>query len=183
MDIGTAKPGAAERARVPHHLIDLVDPDERYSAGQFRRDAIRVIARDLRARQDSPCWSAERCCTTAPVRRPGRHAAGRSEDARCDRCRARRARLACAACRARQDRPEGRGTHHAERCAAHPARARGVPDLRQRHFSAPARRERTAALFHQGIRAGARARGAAPQDRAAFRRHAAGPAWSTKSLA
>ena len=43
MDIGTAKPDAAERARVPHHLIDLVDPDERYSAGLFRSDAIRVI--------------------------------------------------------------------------------------------------------------------------------------------
>jgi tRNA dimethylallyltransferase len=43
MDIGTAKPGAAERARVPHHLIDLVEPDGRYSAGQFRNDAIRVI--------------------------------------------------------------------------------------------------------------------------------------------
>ncbi|MFL6565821.1 MAG: tRNA (adenosine(37)-N6)-dimethylallyltransferase MiaA [Burkholderiales bacterium] len=43
MDIGTAKPGAAERARVPHHLIDLVDPDQRYSAGQFRLDAIRVV--------------------------------------------------------------------------------------------------------------------------------------------
>jgi tRNA dimethylallyltransferase len=43
MDIGTAKPGAAERARVPHHLIDLVDPDERYSTGRFRADAIRVI--------------------------------------------------------------------------------------------------------------------------------------------
>jgi tRNA dimethylallyltransferase len=43
MDIGTAKPGAAERARVPHHLIDLVDPDERYSAGRFRQDAIRAV--------------------------------------------------------------------------------------------------------------------------------------------
>jgi tRNA dimethylallyltransferase len=43
MDVGTAKPGAAERASVPHHLIDLVDPDERYSAGQFRSDSIRVI--------------------------------------------------------------------------------------------------------------------------------------------
>jgi tRNA dimethylallyltransferase len=43
MDIGTAKPGAAERLRVPHHLIDLIDPDERYSAGQFRADAIRAI--------------------------------------------------------------------------------------------------------------------------------------------
>ncbi|HJY76177.1 MAG TPA: tRNA (adenosine(37)-N6)-dimethylallyltransferase MiaA [Burkholderiales bacterium] len=51
MDIGTAKPGAAERARVAHHLIDLVDPDQRYSAGQFRTDAIRVIAEILRRKK------------------------------------------------------------------------------------------------------------------------------------
>ena len=43
MDIGTAKPSAAERARVPHHLIDVLDPDERYSAGRFRADAIRAV--------------------------------------------------------------------------------------------------------------------------------------------
>ena len=48
MDIGTAKPGAAERARVPHHLIDLVDPDQPYSAGRFRADAIRLIGEILR---------------------------------------------------------------------------------------------------------------------------------------
>ena len=36
-DIGTAKPGPAERARVRHHLIDILDPDERYSAGEFAR--------------------------------------------------------------------------------------------------------------------------------------------------
>jgi tRNA dimethylallyltransferase len=44
MDIGTAKPSAAERARVPHHLIDLIDPTERYSAGRFCTDAIAAIA-------------------------------------------------------------------------------------------------------------------------------------------
>jgi tRNA dimethylallyltransferase len=43
MDIGTAKPRAAERERVPHHLIDIVDPDERYSTGRFRGDAIRAV--------------------------------------------------------------------------------------------------------------------------------------------
>jgi tRNA dimethylallyltransferase len=43
MDIGTAKPSAAERRAVPHHLIDLIDPTERYSAGRFRDDALRVI--------------------------------------------------------------------------------------------------------------------------------------------
>jgi len=43
MDIGTAKPGAAERARVPHHLLDLVDPDQSYSAGRWREDALRAV--------------------------------------------------------------------------------------------------------------------------------------------
>lgn len=40
MDIGTAKPDAAALANVPHHLIDLIDPTERYSAAQFRSDAL-----------------------------------------------------------------------------------------------------------------------------------------------
>jgi tRNA dimethylallyltransferase len=53
LDIGTAKPSRAERARVPHHLIDLVDPTERYSAGRFREDAIRAV-RDIFARGRAP---------------------------------------------------------------------------------------------------------------------------------
>jgi tRNA dimethylallyltransferase len=44
MDIGTAKPSAAERAAVPHHLIDIVDPAERYSAARFVADAGAAIA-------------------------------------------------------------------------------------------------------------------------------------------
>ncbi len=43
MDIGTAKVTPAERAGVPHHGLDLVDPHERYSAGRFARDARRWI--------------------------------------------------------------------------------------------------------------------------------------------
>ncbi len=43
MDIGTDKVDAAARARVPHHGLDLVRPDERYSAGRFARDARRWI--------------------------------------------------------------------------------------------------------------------------------------------
>lgn len=39
MDIGTAKATTAERRAVPHHGLDLVEPDERYSAGRFARDA------------------------------------------------------------------------------------------------------------------------------------------------
>ena len=44
MDIGTAKPSAALRARLPHHLIDIRDPSESYSAGEFVRDARAAIA-------------------------------------------------------------------------------------------------------------------------------------------
>jgi tRNA dimethylallyltransferase len=39
MDIGTAKASAAQRARVVHHLIDILDPAQNYSAGEFTRDA------------------------------------------------------------------------------------------------------------------------------------------------
>jgi len=53
MDIGTAKPSPQERARVPHHLIDLVDPTESYSAGRFRSDAIRAVE-DILARGRIP---------------------------------------------------------------------------------------------------------------------------------
>jgi tRNA dimethylallyltransferase len=43
MDVGTAKPGAEERRAVPHHLIDIVDPTEAYSAARFRDDAVRLV--------------------------------------------------------------------------------------------------------------------------------------------
>lgn len=44
MDIGTAKPSAEERARVPHHLLDIVSPDVNFSASDFRREAAAAIA-------------------------------------------------------------------------------------------------------------------------------------------
>ncbi|MDE2149604.1 MAG: tRNA (adenosine(37)-N6)-dimethylallyltransferase MiaA [Gammaproteobacteria bacterium] len=44
MDIGTAKPDAATRARVPHHLLDLLDPAESYSAARFAEDAAAAVA-------------------------------------------------------------------------------------------------------------------------------------------
>jgi tRNA dimethylallyltransferase len=43
MDIGTAKPDSASRARVAHHLLDIRDPAESYSAGEFTRDAWRAM--------------------------------------------------------------------------------------------------------------------------------------------
>lgn len=53
MDIGTAKPSAAERAAVPHHLIDLIEPAQSYSAAAFVADAKRLIA-EIRARGALP---------------------------------------------------------------------------------------------------------------------------------
>jgi tRNA dimethylallyltransferase len=55
MDIGTAKPSAAERRAVPHHLIDILDPTERYSAGRFRDDAVRA-ALDILSRGRAPLF-------------------------------------------------------------------------------------------------------------------------------
>lgn len=43
MDIGTAKPTTAERARIPHYLIDIVDPDEDFTLGTFVKDAETAI--------------------------------------------------------------------------------------------------------------------------------------------
>ena len=43
MDIGTAKPGAAARAAVPHHMIDLVDPDERFTVADWAAGARRAV--------------------------------------------------------------------------------------------------------------------------------------------
>src|SRR6185503_19881396 len=44
LDIGTAKPTAAERAQTPQHLIDVCDPAETYSAGRFLEDALQLIS-------------------------------------------------------------------------------------------------------------------------------------------
>src|SRR5882724_818870 len=53
LDIGTAKPARELRARVPHHLIDLCEPTESYSAGRFVADALGSI-RDIHARGRVP---------------------------------------------------------------------------------------------------------------------------------
>ena len=53
MDIGTAKPSLQERAAVPHHLIDIIDPRDAYSVMQFRTEALRLIAA-IQARGNLP---------------------------------------------------------------------------------------------------------------------------------
>jgi tRNA dimethylallyltransferase len=53
MDIGTAKPSMEERARVPHHLIDIVDPSDAYSAARFAADTRRLVG-EIEARGRIP---------------------------------------------------------------------------------------------------------------------------------
>ena len=47
MDIGTAKPDAQTLSKAPHHLIDIIDPAEVYSAGQFREDSLRLMKQSV----------------------------------------------------------------------------------------------------------------------------------------
>lgn len=53
MDIGTAKPSAEELTRAPHHLIDIRDPTEHYSVGEFLKNVSQIIA-EIRARGKQP---------------------------------------------------------------------------------------------------------------------------------
>ena len=53
LDLGTAKPSVEERARVRHHLIDILEPTEPFSAGDFRRRALPIIE-DVRSRGRLP---------------------------------------------------------------------------------------------------------------------------------
>jgi tRNA dimethylallyltransferase len=53
IDIGTAKPSEEERRRIPHHLIDILEPEDRYTAADFRRDAERIM-REIRERGARP---------------------------------------------------------------------------------------------------------------------------------
>ncbi len=49
MDVGTAKPGPAERARVRHHMLDLVGPEERFDVQRYLRE-LEPVAADLERR-------------------------------------------------------------------------------------------------------------------------------------
>jgi tRNA dimethylallyltransferase len=53
MDVGTAKPTTEERARLPHHLIDVADPDQPFTAGEYSRQA-RAALREIAARGRLP---------------------------------------------------------------------------------------------------------------------------------
>src|SRR5437870_13464246 len=53
LDIGTAKPSLEDRRRVPHHMIDIREPDEVFTAGDYQREARRVLD-EIRGRRSLP---------------------------------------------------------------------------------------------------------------------------------
>ena len=63
-DIGTDKLSIDEQRGIPHHLIDIADPTEVYTAAQFARDAERVDSRHARTREGCRSWSAAPASTT-----------------------------------------------------------------------------------------------------------------------
>ena len=72
MDIGTAKPGGAERARVPHHLIDIVAPNEPYHAARFAAEAAaRTPAGSARTATPTACVATKPGRTSATSFSPG----------------------------------------------------------------------------------------------------------------
>ncbi len=55
MDVGSAKPSREERSRVAHHMIDIRDPDEDFSAGDYVREARKCISEILQKWRPSAC--------------------------------------------------------------------------------------------------------------------------------
>ena len=127
MDIGTSKPGPEARAAVPHHLLDLVDPDEDFSLTQFQQAARGGAAGHRPPRAITHCSSAAPACTcgrwsttsTIPGRYPDVAAALEAE---LDEGRAERADVARPPGGAR---PGGRGAHGADQPSPGRARAGG----------------------------------------------------------
>jgi IPP transferase len=64
LEIGSAKPSVGQRALVRHHLIDVVDPDAFYTAGDYSRDARAAIA-DISGRGKLPAPSDRQLCAIA----------------------------------------------------------------------------------------------------------------------
>ena len=67
MDIGTAKPTREQRAAVPHHLIDLAEPSERFTVATFQ-EAARSAIEGIAARGSRPCIAARRWARTRRLR-------------------------------------------------------------------------------------------------------------------
>jgi tRNA A37 N6-isopentenylltransferase MiaA len=130
MDIGTAKPDARTRQRIPHHLIDILDPTEAYSAARFRADAIAAIAGIRSTRRDSALVGGTMLYFKALREGLSLLPAADLACARPPRRSGCRRRLAGAPCRIGASRPDHRIAARAYGCATNPARARSARDLR-----------------------------------------------------
>ena len=127
MNIGTAKPDAATLAVAPHHLIDIIDPTQSYSAAQFRHDALRLMA-EITARGHIPLLVGGTMLYFKALREglndlPQADPALRAELEDTGAA----SRLAGHASGAGPSRPGNGGAPPAHRCAAHPARAGSLP--------------------------------------------------------
>jgi hypothetical protein len=172
MDVGTSKPTLAERAGVPHHLIDIRDPAEAYSAGEFRRDAVRLIA-EIRARGRVPLLVGGTMLYFRALR-SGLAALPPKDPAVRVRINERARELGWPALHAELARLDpGRSLPDpAGGRSAHPARAGSARSDRP-PLVRPARGDDAPAVCHRGLCvAPARARGALCTARCAFSRHA-----------
>jgi tRNA dimethylallyltransferase len=144
MDIGTAKPDAATLAEFPHQLIDLISPQEAYSAARFRADALRAMAA-ITARGRVPLLvGGTMLYFKALRRRPGRLAGSRPGNTCGDRPGCRCPGVAGAARRTRRGRSGNGGAPAAQRCTTHPARARSLSPFRPPAVGADHEREKAA---------------------------------------
>jgi tRNA dimethylallyltransferase len=96
LDVGSAKPTLAERAAVAHHLIDIRDPTEPYSAADFVVDAGQAIAANrvraagCRSWSAARCFMRRRCAMDCPICRPRNRRCGRGSKPRRKRAAGRR---------------------------------------------------------------------------------------------
>ena len=144
MDIGTAKPSRAARARVAHHLIDIRDPAHGYSAGEFVHDARGAIAA-IHERGRLPLLVGGTMLYLRALRE-GLALLPRASQALQQALPAGgEGRMARPACRIGASRSAGGSAHPAQRCAAHPAGAGGLSADRRADFALAAAHSR-----HQG---------------------------------
>ena len=169
LDIGTAKPPPATRAAVPHHLIDILEPTESYSAGRFARDAARAIA-EIRARGRLPLLVGGTLLYLRALRDGLVGAAARGpRRTRATSIAKRQSTAGRAARTLAPTGPGGRGADCAERPAAHPARARGARADRPADHGAAARGRRAHAAAVSRSRSCRKQGGLRGANRAALR--------------
>jgi hypothetical protein len=176
MDIGTAKPSAADRGSVPHHLIDIRDPLQPYSAAEFVTDAGRLV-REINARGRLALLVGG-TMLYFKAWFDGLDAMPKADPAVRAELEAQAVREGWTACGTGAGRSHGGGPPRARRRAAHTAGAGSVPGVGPALVQfpcppGPCRHRRVAG--HTAVLAGAgRPRLAASAHRAALRRHAGG---------